>query len=157
MAIIVEDGTGLTNSNSYASEAELLNYATARGIALTATEAVLLVQAMDYLEGRDFIGEKFSEAQSLQWPRYNAWVDNFLIGSDAIPQLLKDAQCEAAIAVDAGTGPLATIERAVKREKVDVIEVEYMDNANQAPYLRALATKLRKLIKGGGSIRSVRV
>lgn len=148
MAVIVETGAGLTNATSYVSEAELLAYATARGKTLTGDETVLLIQAMDYIDEQDFIGEKFTETQALQWPRYNAWLDNYIIDSDTIPQLLKDCLCEAALAVDAGNNPLATIDREVKREKVDVIEIEYMDGAGAVPYNRALETKLRRLIKG---------
>lgn len=156
MAVIVETGAGLSNATSYVSEAELLAYATARGKTLSTDRSVLLIQAMDYIDEQDFIGEKFTETQALQWPRYNAWLDNYLIGPDTIPQLLKDCLCEAAIAVDAGNSPLATIEREVKRETVDVLTIEYMDSAGAVPYNRALETKLRRLIKGGGKKMVVR-
>ena len=56
--IIVETGAGLTNSNSYVSEADLATYATDRGITITGTAAVLIIQAMDYLESRQFLGTK---------------------------------------------------------------------------------------------------
>lgn len=73
MAIIVEDGTGLTNSVSYASYADMQAYATARGIDLsaavqTAWEAAL-VKATDYIEENRFKGQRKSTTQALSFPR----------------------------------------------------------------------------------------
>jgi len=50
--IIVEDGSGLTTSNSYVTEAEVSTWATDRGITLTDTVAVLIIKGMDYLYRR---------------------------------------------------------------------------------------------------------
>ena len=58
--IVVEDGSGKTDSNSYIDEAGLTTYATDRGITLTAADdaakAALLIQAMDYIEQKNFKG-----------------------------------------------------------------------------------------------------
>lgn len=145
--IVVEDGTGLTNSNSYVSEAELTTYATDRGVTISGTNAVLLIQSMDYIESQDFKGYKYSEEQALQWPRGNVSIDGYLIDVDEIPTLLKEAQMETALSIDAGTNPMASVGRATKREKVDVIEVEYMDNAAESVYITAAETKLTKLVQ----------
>lgn len=152
--IIVEDGTGKTDSNSYVSEADLTTYATDRGITIAGTEADLIIQAMDYLESKNFIGDKSTKEQALQWPRTNAAVDGWYIDTDEIPQLLIDAECEIAISIDGGTNPLTNQDRSTKREKVGDIEVEYMDGARNAEYLTAAETKLKKLVKShAGSIR----
>ena len=50
--IVVETGAGLTNSNSYVSESDLATYAADRGVTISGTAAVLLIQAMDYLESK---------------------------------------------------------------------------------------------------------
>lgn len=156
MALIIEDGTGKTDSQSYASETAFASYASDRGISISGTDTKLLITAMDYLESKNFIGDKATRDQSLQWPRVNAAMDGYYIDNDSIPQLLIDAQIEIALSIDAGVNPLATVDREVKREKVDVIEVEYMDNAIDSPYLMAAETKLKKLIVNYSS-RSVRV
>ena len=70
----------------------------------------------------------------MQWPRYDVYIDGFTIDSNEIPTLLKDLQAEVALAVDAGNNPLSTVPRAVKKQKVDVIEIEYADNAS--PFVR---------------------
>lgn len=160
--IVVEDGTGKTDSNSYINEAGLTTYATDRGITLTAADdaakAALLIRAMDYIEQQPFKGTKNTEAQALQWPRSGVYIDSYYVDSDEIPQLLIDALCEVAIANDGGTDVLANEERATKREKVDVIEVEYMDGARNTVYVKAAETKLSKLLKAGsGGISAVTI
>lgn len=159
MALIIEDGTGKLDSQSYASAATLTAYATARAITLTAaTDAAkeaLLIRAMDYIESQPYRGIKNTQAQALQWPRYAVFIDGYLIGNDTIPQQLIDALCEVAIGVDGGVNPLANEERAVKREAVDVIEVEYMDGARDSTYLVAAETKLKKLLLSGSGVSAM--
>lgn len=146
--IIVENGSIVANANSYVSEAELTTYATDRGITLTGTANQLLITAMDYIEQQNFKGNKLTKDQSLQWPRYNVWIDGFPVDDDEIPTLLKESQMEAALAVDSGNSPTSTVEQTVKREKLDVMEVEYMDGSTSVPFNRALEAKLTKLING---------
>ena len=150
--IVVEDGTG-TNAaaNSYVSEAELTTYAADRGITLTAATDVLLIKAMDYIESLSFIGTKYSKGQALQWPRSNVYIDGFYAGSTTIPAALKTGQIATALAIDSEDSPLANVERATKREKVDVIEVEYMDNAAAQTIVKTITAALRKLLVSGGS------
>tara|TARA_R110002126_G_scaffold41547_1_gene120675 strand:+ start:11930 stop:12406 length:477 start_codon:yes stop_codon:yes gene_type:complete len=151
MAIIVEDGTGILNANSYVSAANLTAYATARGITLTASADVLILQAMDYLEAQNFIGIKTKHDQALQWPRFRVWIDEYPVQSTEMPQLLIDAECEIAIAMDNGTSPVTNITPAVKRKKVDVIEIEYKDGGASTTINRKIALKLNKLLKSNGS------
>lgn len=141
MALTIEDGTGKADSNSYVSVAEAQAYATARGISLPSDEAeveALLVKAMDYLEAQRklYSGERtwavattaHPDVQALQWPRTGAMLDcRTTIASDAIPAELKRAQMQASMEVFAGHELLPSSDgRIVKREKVDVIETEYM-------------------------------
>lgn len=156
--IIIEDGTGKTDSNSYASAAELATYAADRGVVLTGTDTILLIQAMDYIEQQPFKGEKNTKEQALQWPRINVWIDGFTVSNTEVPLLLKEAQLEAALATDAGNNPLSSIDRETKREKIDGLEVEYMSGARGDTFNRALETKLRKLLKAGsGGMNAVAI
>ena len=149
--IIIEDGTVVSGANSYASEAELTTYAADRGVTLTAATDVLLIKAMDYIESLSFIGSKGSEGQPLQWPRDQVYIDGFYAGSTTIPAALKTGQIATALAIDSEDSPLANVERATKREKVDVIEVEYMDNAAAQTIVKTITAALRKLLVNGGS------
>ncbi len=150
--IIVETGLGVNDSNSYVSEADLITYATDRGLTLSGDTSVMLIQGMDYIEMQGYQGYKTSSSQSLQFPRTSVVIDNYLIGSTTIPQLLKDALCEVAISIDNGVNPLASITRETKREKVGVLEVEYAEGSREATHITAVANKLQKLLLNSSSI-----
>lgn len=150
MPIVVEDGSIVSGANSYVSEAELIAYAAARGITLTADPEILLIKAMDYLESLNYKGYKKTRLQPLQWPRCGVIIDCYCFPSDEIPQELKNAQMSLAISIDAGDDPLATQSQSVKREKVDVIEVEYMDGSSSSPIIKSVNAALSKLLAGGG-------
>lgn len=145
--ITPETGTGSASANSYVSEAELAVYMADRGVTLVGTPAIILIQAMDYLESKRFIGSKGSDAQALMWPRWGAVKDGYYIESDSIPQLLKDAQMEIAISIDGGVNPMANTARETIKEKVGDIEVQYAPSARAVEYLTAAETKLEKLTK----------
>ncbi|MBT4080297.1 MAG: hypothetical protein HN929_01940 [Chloroflexi bacterium] len=147
--IVVEDGTGKTDSNSYISEADFSTYATDRGVTISGTVAVLLIQAMDYIEEQPFKGDKGSDDQALQWPRSGVIIDGYSVDTDAIPVKLTEALCEAAIAIDGGDNPLSGVGRDIKRTKAGSVEVEYMDGARSTTYLAALENKLSNLLNSG--------
>lgn len=157
MAIIVEDGTGDNPAaNSYVSESDLSTYAADRGVTITGTPAALLIQAMDYVESQSFIGSKEAASQPLQWPRTGVYIDGYYVPPEDLPKELTNGQLATALAIDSGNDPLSTIERAVKKEKVDVIEVEYMDNASSDSINRTINAAMSKIIIGGGSVRVFR-
>lgn len=130
MALIIETGTGLPNSNSYATVEELSAYAADRleELPVDGKEALLL-RAMDYLE--QFVdkprykGTRKSAEQALLWPRIGVYIDGFPLAIDRIPTLLKRAQMQLALeAVDYDLMP-SSDGYAVAKETVDVIAVEY--------------------------------
>jgi hypothetical protein len=74
MAIVVEDGTGLSNAQCYCSVAYLDAYLTERGLEhghnTAAKEAALVIAAKDWIDGQhDFENEKLTTTQALQFPR----------------------------------------------------------------------------------------
>ena len=149
--IIIEDGTVVPGANSYVTEAELTTYAADRGVTLTAATDVLLIKAMDYIESLSFIGTKYSKGQALQWPRSNVYIDGFYFVPTIIPPALQTGQIATALAIDSDNGPLATVGRSTKREKVDVIEVEYMSSAAAQPIVKTINAAMRKILVSGGS------
>ena len=146
-------------TDTYASEAELAAYASARGITVTGTPSVLLTKAMDYLATLEasWQGERTSPSQPLAWPRTGVYVYGTALADDAIPQSLKDAQCRLALDVDAGVALLPTVSAGSKgsviAEKVDTIEVRYAEGANNTqPVFTAAMGLLKPLMKAGGGI-----
>lgn len=130
MALVVETGLLVPAAVSYVTAAEARAYAAARGITLSASDAIvepLLVQAMDYLDRYedDYQGSRVDVTQALPWPREGVYLLGELFASDAIPAALKKAQMQ--LAIDASNGDLQPTGsgREIVRQKVDVIETEY--------------------------------
>ena len=147
--IIVENGTIVAGANSYVTEAELADYATARGMTITpGDEELYLIEATDYLETLNFIGDKVSKDQPLQWPRYHVYIDDWHYPDTEIPKELKNAQLVIALSMSQGNSPMANITAAVKRVKADVVEVEFADGAVVNTVVPAISASLKKLIRG---------
>ena len=148
--IVVEDGSGLTNSNSYLSEADLSTYAADRGVTLAGTPAVLLIQGMDWIESHNFQGYKYTEDQALPWPRGSVYIDGYSISETYIPLLLSDALAEVCISIDGGFNPLSNVPRETTKEKVGDIEVEYKEGGSITEQPTAAENKLTKLLDNPG-------
>jgi hypothetical protein len=134
-------------TNSYASESELTAYATDRGVTIAGDKTVMLIKAMDWLENHNFVGAKEINSQPLKWPRYNTGLsDDVLYDANDVPVDIKQAQMACALIYDKGGDPLATIGRAKKRIKVDVIETEYDDKAVVNPIYPVLNLLIAQFI-----------
>lgn len=104
MALVVEDGTGLSTAESYISVADADTYHVARGhTTWTGTDAVkeaALRVATTYIDGTyrtRFPGTKLTKEQALQWPRSGATdAEGWEIEETEIPTALKNATAEAA-------------------------------------------------------------
>lgn len=160
MALIVEDGSIVANANTYIDEAFLQDYANLRGLELPPISSdveVLIIKGADYVESfRDqFKGSKVSSTQSMQWPRQNVTIDGFSFPSDQIPGELKNAQAQAAIEINQGADLQANQGQTVKREKVDVIEVEYMDGSSQSVNYPKVDSYLDSLLNRSGNSGSI--
>lgn len=102
----VDDGTGLTGSNSYVSVSDTDDYHTGRGntswtdgSVTDASKQHALVRATDYVDkrfSRRYRGWKSGTAQALQWPRTDAEDDAGYLWS-GIPTKLKHAVAEYAL------------------------------------------------------------
>jgi hypothetical protein len=133
VALIVEDGSVVSGADSYVSIADCTTYHAAQGnpawaAAAEADQETALRRATKWLDnyyrGR-WTGVKSDEDQALAWPRSQAVdEDGCSIDDDEIPQVVKDAACEAALrALSATLDP--DISRIKSRVKVGPIEVDY--------------------------------
>lgn len=134
MAFVPETGAGLSNSNSYASVAQADSYFADRGNAdwaalNTTAKQQALIKATDFLEATyrsAWKGFRVSSTQALSWPRVEVVADGFPIPSSIVPLPVVYSCAELAIR-STTTTLLADQGQQVKREKVDVLEVEYQD------------------------------
>lgn len=143
MAFTVEDGSVVTDANSYVDEAYVTGYLTDRNRQTenswdsisTAQKQAAMVEATDYVENRfssKFVGVRVGSAQELSWPRsgaYNSY--GYLEASDGIPKALKKAVAEYAIravsatllpdpVVDASAGSVESIKEKIGPLETDV-------------------------------------
>ena len=119
--MIVEDGTGLPNADSYVSIEFADSYFSARGVTAWAT-LTQTVKEQSLIKGTDFIdtiyqwkGKKTTSEQSLRFPRTNLR-DYEGQEIEGIPTCLKQAVCDAAQMVSSGTQLFQT-----KNENGDVV------------------------------------
>lgn len=168
MALIVEDGTGLSNANSYVSVADARTWAADRGLTLPTDDAVLssyLIQATDFIGSYEtqFKGERTVPAtQALSWPRNCVDLFGVDLPNNVIPQQLVAAQVQAAVAITAGVvlQPNMQASDYVIREKVGPLETEYSDpnKVGLLPTLTAFENAIAPLLQGGGGFwQTVRV
>lgn len=131
MALIVEDGTGKTNSNSYSSVLEANSYFQERGnLNWDGTELekeTYLIQATDYIDLRFksmLLGNKETSTQALEFPRD--------VNPGIIPRDLKRATFEYALrAKTSALMPDPVVHESGRqlhsfRDKTDILESEWV-------------------------------
>lgn len=175
MALIIEDGTGKIDAQSYVAADEARAFANLRGITLAPAPAdpaeadpveAMLMAAMDYIESKEarFKGRRsFPEApQALSWPRDGVRVgcEYDTLARDKIPANLAAAQMQLVLAQAGGAVLMPVIDpnkQLVKRTKVDVIEKEFFSPKDMgtgfgtAPDFPVVDALLRPLMRLGGS------
>jgi hypothetical protein len=151
MAIVIDATAGGATANSYVTLAEANAYMEAHADAETWEDAdvpaALLIEAARDLQTARWRGLRATATQMLAWPRADcpdpdaAWGTAFPVyDTDVIPQRVKDAQCEIALAyVRDGKSPFArAAEPQVRRKRVDVLDTEYFEPAQPVTGWRLL-------------------
>jgi len=152
MVLVVEDGTGLANAESYISVADADTYHAYRtapagwASASEPDKERYLRMATEYLGmryGTAWLGSRINSTMALDWPRFGVWdEDGFPLDSDAVPLRVPQATAEAALRVQQGDELLADVTEAdLKRKKVKagsvVTEKEYvLGQAQTTRYVR---------------------
>lgn len=165
MPLVVEDGTGLVNAESYASVAEANTYhSNFNNSAWTGTDAqkeAALRKATQYLDATyKWRGVIHSATQALQWPRTSVYSVNGRDYDNNVPSALKHATAELALSA-LGGNLIDTLSSAnyVKREKVGSLEVEYADGSptgKEFPLVSKLLADLVDYKLGSGSVSLLR-
>lgn len=161
MPLVIENGTVVAGADSYASEAELVAYASARGTTLTEdTARPLLVRAMERLAGLPFIGERYSRDQALDWPRHGVCIDGFAYLPTELPAPLKAAQLAMAFAansIDLMPPAAAGASGAVVEDTVGPITTRYAEGVvRTVAKVPAADAQLAKILKARGALAVVR-
>ena len=145
MAITLDATLSGSSSNSY------LTLATAEQIAAnmpdgpdwiaetTDKKNLSLIQATRWLETLNYQGDRCKASQRLKWPRKDAKCDGVTSDCSGIPYPIQEAEVALAIQYNNkpslfpgnGSGNTAPTGTYVKRQKLDVLEIEY-DEFNNA-------------------------
>ncbi len=106
MAVIVEDGTKVANSNSYVSRATYIAYALTLGVViLDATAAdVELIKSALYIDEHEsnLKGYRAARDQSMAFPRSGVVIENWYWSSVEIPRQVTLCQMNFAMDINAG-------------------------------------------------------
>ena len=158
--LIVEDGSGISDSNSYCDLDFALEYCVNHGytswIDMTEDEQkVYLIKGTSFVDNfYEWKGYKRTSVQSLESPR-NGLIDNNRTEILGIPNNLKKAVIEAAFINLSSEVDNLFVSRdengAIKRQKVDELEVEYFGESETAEAEAEYKTTyqvLNKLLKG---------
>jgi len=169
ITFVVEDGSGLANSNAYVSVAEADTYHENMGnaawaLATTANKQTALIRAtksMDAWYNGQWKGLRSSSTQALDWPRTEAYDElgnSYLL----VPTILKNAVAEAALIELATPGSLLVARErggSIKSEKADILTVEYFEGAPSATTYPTISSVITPLLDsgGGGQLKVYRV
>lgn len=156
--LIVEDGSIVSDANSYVDYDYVTAYHALRGNSAWAAGTVLdqqyaiirATQAIDSLYKGKWKGSQTEYGtQELEWPRTGVKVGTNDVAGDIIPAALKKAVAEAALKELSTPGTLTPdLDRGgeIKRIKADVVEVEYMDGANATTTFTAIDGLIADLV-----------
>lgn len=142
-----------------------------------------LIQSARLLDTMSFIGCRTATTQARQWPRKGitdlCGCEDEDVSDDVIPQAIKDAQSELALALIMAAENSAEIRKtqsatstsvtgAVKRTKADVVEIEYfeptqeqIEAATQTKAAETIPKLVRRLVRhyvnGFGSFSTMNI
>lgn len=173
--LIVEDGTGRADAESYVSVAFADSYHTARGRETTWTDLDTDVKEQALRMATDYMGQAYrvrwagcrrTDTQALDWPRYDApkpdapggygpWPAYY--DDDIVPTEVQRACAELAFRHATGTDLAPDLDPPVTREKVGPIEVEYAQGDRQTVKFQAIDMLLGPLLKSGGASNVAKV
>lgn len=148
MSLIIEDGTGKIDSESYIDLDYLTVYATKRGLDIAGIDETNIIKAQDYFESAyQFKGTKLKETQALAFPRY---INNEVV----YPVRVKNAVCELTIKSKSAE-LLADSERLTTSEKVGEIEVHYSEYSKDEVNYNFVYNLILPWLSGSGISASI--
>ncbi|MHA6127141.1 DnaT-like ssDNA-binding protein [Pseudomonas fluorescens group sp. PF-1] len=129
MALIIEDGTGKPDAESYASAEDLAMYAVKFGVTIPAdvpVQEALLRRAAVAMDGKTWKGRKTNSEQALSWPRRGVELDYEIKPDNYLPARIQYGQMALAAEIHQddidpidkrkGAVTLERVEGAVTRE-----------------------------------------
>lgn len=165
MSLIVEDGTGKADAESYISVADATAYHAARGNAAWAALASdtvreqLLRKATEYMQAtyrQRWQGLRVLTTQALDWPRRGVEVDGYTVASGIVPVEVQRACAELALKASSAD-LMADLEQGIISETIGPITTQYDRATPQTKRYVAVDRMLSPYLAGSdASIKLVR-
>jgi hypothetical protein len=163
VSLIVEDGAGKADAESFISVADATGYHAARGnsawaaLASDAVREQLLRKATEYMQTtyrQQWQGARAYSTQALDWPRIGVCVDSFAVESSAVPVEVQRACAELALKASSAS-LLADQSQGVKNKTVGPISITYDERSNRQKQYIAIDRMLRPYLSGSDSTLKV--
>lgn len=162
MSLVIEDGTGKADAESYATVTQLQARAAALGVTVSTKVSeceILLRKAMQKMQrGDEYQGYRVNRTQALDFPRVGIIINRFGYASGELPPQLVEAQIIFAIEAQS-TNLLPTVKAnavgSVVEKTVGPITTRYAATTapNALPIVSAAEEVLKPLLRAkGGSI-----
>ncbi|WP_395602424.1 DnaT-like ssDNA-binding protein [Pseudomonas sp. A1230] len=123
MTLIIEDGTGRPDAESYASAEDLAMYAVKFGVTIPAevpAQEALLRRAALAMDGMTWKGRKSNSEQALSWPRRGVELDYEIKPDRYLPARIQYGQMALAAEIHTDdVDPIETRKGAVTLERVE--------------------------------------
>ncbi|MNO64401.1 hypothetical protein D3C76_551290 [compost metagenome] len=149
VSLIIEDGTGRSDAESFTTAADLVDYAAKYGATIPAdapAQESLLRRAALAMDGYTWKGTRTIGAQALSWPRRDVTIDELIQPSDSIPARIKSGQMALAAEIHADDiDPVDKRTGAVTKERVEgAVEVQYaaVSSSSQKPAVSSSASSI---------------
>lgn len=162
MSLIVEDGTGLPNAESYISVADANAYHAAIGntawaaLASDALREQALRRATQYMVGRYrmlWTGTRMSMTQALDWPRSLVPLRDLPFASyypnTQVAPEVKNACASLALRTSTGAALVSDESQRKTKVKIGPIETEYADGSSVQKKYPEVDAMLKAYLKGG--------
>jgi len=159
MTIIVEDGSGIENANSYVSVEDMVAFLAARNLEIEdGNESASLFLAMSILEAECFKGTKEESSQALSFPRSQITdKEGNDIAANTIPSNVVNALCFLAYYLDQDEEFINASGPEVKKKMIDIITTEYavgesiVSDKNSIKNLPLVYNEIKHLLKNVSS------
>lgn len=163
MTLIIETGKGLPDAESFATAAELADYAVKFGKMVPADEAAqeaLLRRAALQMGAIPWKGCALSRDQALAWPRYNVRRNGWELGSRTIPPQVRAGQLALAAEIHADdlVNPDTKV-GAIVSETVGPLSTTYAaakTSASKPAAIRQSYAQFAGLVESSGQVRLTR-
>ena len=160
LTLIVENGTGKTDSNTYISLADAETYfeshlfPTEWAAATDPNKNIALVMAARLLDQWfEWDGKKVLEEQAMRWPRYGAKDrDNWVMDSDIVPNEVAQATAEMALYLFRGDSTTNPDTLGFKEIQVDTIKL--VVDAIDRDKVGAIPDAVMAMLEPYGAVRS---